>query len=279
MNPNRKVQRIQHILINARLLPLAEKIRYGFSVFKYRIKNKTFITSNPSYKVPPKALAYDAYSAPDWDFYKDSGEKTALALFEIACQYLQKNTLAHVLEWGCGPARVIRHIHHSFGVETEVWGCDYNPESIKWCANNISDVKFLLNALTPPLPFYKNYFDFIYSISVFTHLSELVSQQWIDELHRITRPNGILVISTNGDSRLSFLLPEELSVYKATGILIRDKFEEGKKMFWACHSPKYLREKLFKNFTVLDFVPEGFPHTGQDMWVLRKPASHSPQIS
>jgi hypothetical protein len=56
------------------------------------------------------------------------------------------------------------------------------------------------------------------------------------------------------------------------GILIRGDFEEGKKMFWACHSPKYIREKLFKEFVVLEYLPEGFPHTSQDCWILRKPA-------
>jgi hypothetical protein len=92
-------------------------------------------------------------------------------------------------------------------------------------------------------------------------------------LYRITCPGAVLVISTNGDSRINFLLPHELANYKATGIVIRDKFEEGKKMFWACHSPKYLKERLFKDFAILDYLPEGFPYTGQDMWVLRKPYS------
>jgi SAM-dependent methyltransferase len=221
---------------------------------------------------PPQSLAYDAYSAPDWYFYKLSGEETAVALFEIANRYLQKNNdVTQILEWGCGPARVIRHIHHAFGAKAKVSGSDYNPESIKWCKQNIPDVNFVLNVLEPPLPFDANNFDLIYSISVFTHLSESVSQQWIDELYRLTLPNGILIISTNGDSRIGFLLPDELSVYKDTGIVIRDKFEEGKKMFWACHFPIYLREKLFKDFVALDYLPEGFPYTGQDMWVLRKP--------
>ena len=270
MNPNKKIQRVQHILRNAGLLRFVEKIRYILSILRHAIENRKFKLNNPDYKLPPQALAYDAYSAPDWNFYKISGEKTAVALFEIVSRYLQSGVI-DILEWGCGPARVVRHIHHSFGSQTKVWGSDYNPESIKWCKGNVENVNFVLNALAPPLPFDANSFDFIYSISVFTHLSESVSKQWIDELYRITRPKGIIIISTNGDSRTVFLLPDELSVYKATGIVIRDKFEEGKKMSWACHSPKYLREKLFKDFEVLDYLPEGFPYTGQDMWVLRKP--------
>lgn len=271
MNPNQQIQRIQRILRNAGLLGLMEKVRYGISVVKCYARNREFISDHSDFKAPPQALAYDAYSAPDWNFYKTSGETTAQVLFEIARHHLQQDVLTRVLEWGCGPARVLRHIPSAFGAGTEVYGSDYNQESVNWCKENIPNVNFVLNRLSPPLPFDANYFDLVYSISVFTHLSESVSHQWIDELYRITRPNGILIISTNGDSRLNFLLPEELFVYKSTGIVIRDKFEEGKKMFFACHSPRYLREKLFKSLEVLEHVPEGFPCTGQDLWVLRKP--------
>lgn len=273
MNPSKKIQRIQHLLRNAGLLGLVERVRYVLSVLNCAAQNRKFVLENPDFKVPPQALAYDAYSAPHWNFYKTSGEKTASELFSMVSKHIAKNELINILEWGCGPARVIRHIPHAFDAEVKVLGCDYNPESINWCKNNIPNVEFVLNALSPPLPFDSNQFDFIYSISVFTHLSESVSHQWIDELYRVTRPNGILIISMNGDSRMSFLLPDELVVYKTKGIVIRDKFEEGKKMFFSCHSPKYLRESLFRNFLVLEHVPEGFPYTGQDMWIIKKSGS------
>jgi ubiquinone/menaquinone biosynthesis C-methylase UbiE len=273
MNPNKVIQRIQYILRTVGLLNFVEKLRFILSVLRNARENKHFIIKNPNYKLPPQYLAYDAYSQPDWNFYKISGEKTALALSKIAERQLKNNRAMNVLEWGCGPARVIRHIPNTFGSDSKVYGCDYNAESIKWCRRYIPDVTFVLNDLLPPLSFESSTFDFVYSISVFTHLSESVSKKWIDELYRVTRPGAVLVISTNGDSRMRFLLPHELSDYKEHGIVIRDKFEEGKKMFWAMHSPKYLKEILFKDFTVLDYLPEKFPYTGQDMWVLRKPDS------
>jgi SAM-dependent methyltransferase len=221
--------------------------------------------------VPPRFLAFDAYSAPDWDFYKLSGVESAAFLSAAARRYLPDNTSLRVLEWGCGPARVIRHIHSTFGSEAEVYGSDYNRDTIGWCNQNIPGVVFSVNGLHPPLSFGEGFFDFIYSISVFTHLSEPVGLEWVTELHRVMRSGAIAVISANGDSLLDKLLPEELETYKSRGVVVRGKVQEGKKMFFAVHSPAYVREILFKSFEVLEFAPGEFPYTGQDLWILRKP--------
>ena len=264
-------QKIQRILRDTGMLNAIEKLRYFVSVARYYSNNQKFIAANPKFNLPPQELAYDAYSAPDWDFYKKSGENTASFLFDTARKYLTDVTACNVLEWGCGPARVIRHLQKGFGPDAKVFGSDYNKETISWCIENIPECKFILNSLYPPLSLDSDFFDFIYSISVFTHLSESVSLQWIAELFRITKPGGILVISTNGDSRLNMMLPDEVEYYKKFGFVVRDKVEEGKKMFIAFHSPQYLRAKLFARFEVLEYVSLGFPFTGQDLWVLRRP--------
>ena len=269
MNP--KLQKIQWFFRNSRLLGTIEKLRYLISVVKCFRKNRKFIRANPGFMVPPKSLAYDAYSAPDWNFYKKSGEETALFLAGLARKYLPGVKSPRLFEWGCGPGRVIRHIASAFSVNDNIYGSDYNHATIKWCKENIPHVYFNLNKLQPPLPFDKDFFDFIYSISVITHLSESISHLWIAELFRTTRPGGIIIITTNGDSRKNIMLPDELEAYQRDGFVIRGKIEEGKKMFWACHSPQYLREKLFAAFEVLEYVSVGFPCTGQDCWVLRKP--------
>lgn len=269
MNP--RLQGLQRILRDLGLLTAVEKLLYLVSVLRWYRRNIEFVQKHPDFKVPPKALAYDAYSAPDWDFYKLSGEETAVFLAEISNKYLPHDTSLRVLEWGCGPGRVIRHIPNTFSANTKAYGTDYNPASIAWCNDNVGTVKFSLNGLQPPLQFEEECFDLIYSISVFTHLSEEVSLQWVGELWRVARSGGLLVITTNGDSRQGVMRPDEKEAYKSKGIVIRGKFEEGKKMYWACHSPQYLKEKLFNEFEVLQHCDASFPYTGQDYWVLRKP--------
>jgi len=43
----------------------------------------------------------------------------------------------------------------------------------------------------PPMSYEDNMFDFVYSISIFTHLPEDMQFAWLQELQRITKPGGI----------------------------------------------------------------------------------------
>lgn len=268
-------QRVKKFLTNTGLLGTADRLLYVATLAKVRGLNSRFVAENPDFVLPPKWLAFDAYSAPNWPFYKSSGEETAAYLAGVAKMYVQPSEPVKVHEWGCGPGRVIRHIpaafRNAFG-SAEVSGSDYNPRTIEWCKKSLPGIEFVLNPLlpNPPLPFAEGTFDFIYSISVFTHLSETASQQWMGELRRISRTGGVLAITTNGDSWQSKMLPEELQAYREKGIVTREGVEEGKKLFSACHSPDYLRSTLFKGMTILSHLPASFPHTRQDTWILRK---------
>ncbi len=76
-----------------------------------------------------------------------------------------------ICEWGCGPARTIRHLAGELADRTPVlFGTDYNSETIAWCRRNIAGVTFEVNGLEPPLPFPAAWFDAVYALSVFTHL-------------------------------------------------------------------------------------------------------------
>jgi SAM-dependent methyltransferase len=266
-------QRVQHILRRLRLLSVADNFRYLTKIVRLSRANREFIAANPEFDLPPAALAYDAYSAPHWSFYKQSGMETAAFLAGIIRQHLAANDALKILEWGCGPARVIRHLSAAVDAAAEIYGSDYNQATIAWCREHIPGVTFVPNGLEPPLPFNADQFDFIYSISVFTHLSESVAHQWVAELARVVRPGGFLVVTTNGDSMQKSMLGIELQAYRASGLVIRGDFTEGKRCFSAIHSPAYARKELFRNLEVVQHVPGGFPHTGQDYWLLRKPRS------
>ena len=80
-----------------------------------------------------------------------------------------------MLDFGCGCGRVIRHWKDAD--VTTICGSDYNPLLVDWCRDNLGFAEFNVNELTPGLPHEDGRFDFIYALSVFTHLPRSCSSR------------------------------------------------------------------------------------------------------
>jgi cyclopropane fatty-acyl-phospholipid synthase-like methyltransferase len=149
-------------------------------------------------------------------------------------------------------------------------GTDYNADTIQWCDESIKNVKFLRNNLLPPLELSKKSVDFVYAISVFTHLSEEACKLWVGEMYRLIRPGGIFLFTTAGDyfndlgsTRI------ERQAYSTKGIVVRGNYEEGKKMYLTRHSHSYVQEMLLNKFEVISHQRGGFPFMDQDQWIVK----------
>jgi len=95
-----------------------------------------------------------------------------------------------VLDFGCGAGRTLRHL---LDEGAELHGCDLHAPSIHWLDEHLSPpLHVLQNARRPPLPYEDASFDLVYALSVFTHIAEGWAE-WLLELRRILRPDGILV--------------------------------------------------------------------------------------
>jgi ubiquinone/menaquinone biosynthesis C-methylase UbiE len=264
--------RLQRFFRRTGLLPFVERILYYQQSFAYWKSNRLFFKKNPGFIVPPNHLAFDAYNAPKWDFYKYSGEGTAAFIKQLAGRYFgeRNNSILAIYEWGCGPGRVIRHLPEVFGRSAEVYGTDYNAETIEWCKQNLPGIQFLLNNLEPPLHFPDNAFDLVYCISIFTHLSPENGMKWSDELFRVLKPNGILVMTHLGEnSYKTELLPDEKRKYRDDGVVVRGQYTEGKKRFLTIHNPSYIEKVLLRRFKILEHH-ENFPYIPQEYWVVKK---------
>jgi ubiquinone/menaquinone biosynthesis C-methylase UbiE len=163
----------------------------------------------------------------------------------------------------------VRHLRGVLAANAEVYGTDYNPESIAWCSEHIPDVRFATNGLNPPLSFPNDFFDFVYAISVFTHLSEDVCRAWMDELTRVLKPGGLVYFSTKSDGNARFLLPDEQKNYREKGVVVRGLVEEGKKMFGAWHHPDYVKKILLAKYELLEQRTPPADQEGQDFWLAR----------
>src|SRR5436189_225548 len=65
--------------------------------------------------------------------------------------------------------------------------------SMAWLQAHLSPaLRVFSNAQGPPLPQPDGYFDLIWAISVFTHITDRWSE-WLLELHRVLSPSGLLI--------------------------------------------------------------------------------------
>ncbi len=103
----------------------------------------------------------------------------------------------NVLDFGCSSGRVIRAFKPAFP-EINFYGVDPNKDAIEWASKNLKGINFTISPVSPPLNFERCFFDFVFAISIWSHYGETNSVKWLDEMWRIIKPNGILLITTHG---------------------------------------------------------------------------------
>jgi SAM-dependent methyltransferase len=148
----------------------------------------------PGVKAPPPELRYRVHGSPDIRSFIAVGQQAAKEIYAIAGDH----PITNVLDFGCGCGRVIAFLHERR--KATYIGVDVDQDVVKWSQDNIAFASFVKGSENPPLPFSDGQFNFIYSVSVFTHLDEIHSQRWAVELSRILAPGGLLLITTHGKS-------------------------------------------------------------------------------
>ncbi len=101
-----------------------------------------------------------------------------------------------VLDFGCGAGRVLRQFEREAG-SGEFWGCDLYEPTISWLEENLTPPFRFYVSEGRPLPHPDEYFDLVYAISVFTHITDDWAA-WMLDLHRILKPSGFLLATFIG---------------------------------------------------------------------------------
>lgn len=240
-------QRCAHILRRLWLLQPADHLYFLWVLLRQRASNRAFHEKHPDVPVPPMSILYDIMGTCDAAGFYESGREHARYIRDIICRTHAGKPLK-ILEWGCGPARVLQHLQSPSEECWELYGADYNPRTVGWCRANHQQIVFYNNNLEPPLQAESASFDVIYCISVFTHLSEALHYQWVEEIRRMLKPGGLFISTFHGDNYRIRLSPEELKRFDNGELIVRDRIREGKKNFTAYHGERFV-EKLLSPFS------------------------------
>jgi len=261
------LQRLAYLLRKMHLLQLADFFWFLRLYWLNRKANTLFKKKHPDVPVPPPMMMYDILGSCDMSGFYLSGQEHAHEISKIIAEERPEKNIK-ILEWGCGPARVLQHLNFPNGFAWELWGSDYNLRSISWCQHNWSDIHFIHHGLEPPIPLENEFLDVIYCISVFTHLSEERHHQWVAEIFRLLKPGGLFIGTFHGEAFRDNLTHEEQQRFDSGELVIRDKIREGKKDYSAYHCEDFVRRLLapFALANKLDMIT-GFR---QEVWIATK---------
>jgi SAM-dependent methyltransferase len=173
-----------------------------------------------------------------------------------------------ILDFGCGCGRVIRQWKDL--TDSRLFGTDYNPELIDWCSKSLRFAEFSTNKPNTKLSYEDNKFDFIYAISVFTHMDMKLQDFWIRELGRVLKANGYIYLTVHGSGMMSSLTEKQRQQFDSGELIVINQTYHGTNLCAAFHPEQYVRNHLCKGFRIIDFIPNGADVANQDVYLIRK---------
>lgn len=199
------------------------------------------------------------------------------------------HSFSSILDMGCGVGRFAYAMAPVLQDNQELFGCDLDARCAKWSAENAGYAEVVRNSLHPPLPWPNEKFDFIYALSVFTHLTFEHQLRWTWELLRVVKPGGTVMITTHGLGHLGpaltgsldwqnreYFLIDESAIFASLSIGGGESIE-GQTEVAAFHN----REAVARQFEPLSLTLHEHVSNmagGQSMNILTKAVSGSPAI-
>lgn len=248
-------QRIRGVLIKA---VQRNKRLYRWLLFRHVDAKDRANGSAPN--LPPAELRYRVSSSPDAQNFINIGKKCADDI-QSALRHVGRDLseFMRILDFGCGCGRTLVHLKE-LATCARFDGIDIDKAAIEWCKENLHFASFKVGEASPPTDYTPDSFDFIYAISVFTHLDEDYQFRWLEELRRIAKAGGVVLLTVD-----SSLVGEKDFVFQKS-------YEDGLFPAWyqnAFHSEKYVAENFGKYFEVMAYLPKGM-NEHQDVVMLRK---------
>jgi SAM-dependent methyltransferase len=190
------------------------------------------------------------------------------------------------LDFGCSSGRVVRVLAAAYP-DVAWFGCDPLEGAIDWAGKNIEGVEFLVSPEEPPLPYEDSLFDFAFAISIWSHYSGQAALRWLEEMRRVLKPGGRLLLTTHGFQSVAYYARHGLRPPTQLAEIVQALYAEG---FWyqqewgeqgdwgivnpdwgtAFFTSEWLLSKTCPAWRAVLFAP-GRLEGNQDMTVLERP--------
>lgn len=205
----------------------------------------------------------------------ENGASDAAKIKDIADRFGIERTAA-VLEFASGYGRVSRHLSSIF---PNAMCADIHPGAVAFLRREIS-IKAILSAATP-----KNFkpgrtYDFIFVLSLFSHLPDYLFGSWLGRLYKLLNPSGVLMFTTHGETAIKHepILAKNLDQKTGFGFLEMSDQSDLKSSIYGSSTtlPRYVERRIVietqNTAQLVDFTP-GAWWDRQDQWIIRKPQS------
>jgi SAM-dependent methyltransferase len=196
------------------------------------------------------------------------------------------------LDFGCSSGRVVRVLQAAYP-EVEWHGCDPLAASIEWAQTGLPDIEFTVSPHAPPTNYQPATFDFVFAVSIWSHFAESAAKNWLREMERIVKPDGILVLTSHGWDSVAYARGNDQRGEAGSEAISRSLCERS---FWyrpefrsradhglinpewgtAFFTAEWLLDETRAGWDVAALFP-GIVESNQDLYVLRRGATISSQ--
>jgi SAM-dependent methyltransferase len=133
-----------------------------------------------------------------------------------------------VLDFGCSSGRVVRVLHAAYP-DVEWYGCDPQAPPIEWAGEHLPGIEFCVSPQRPPLPYGDGDFDAVFAISIWSHYGESAARVWLEEMHRLIRPGGHLLLTFHGPAAIAYYVARNGRSRRESIKIVADVYRDG---FW-----------------------------------------------
>lgn len=217
--------------------------------------------------------------------FANSGEAGAAVLNHILRHHIIVDN-ARILDFGCGSGRIVIPLSRKM---PNTWfdATDVDAQAVDYLTMlGLKNVSAKINSYQGPLPYENAIFDAVYSVSVWSHVPEDLSDYWLSQIHRALKPQAVALLSVAGRKVLeqwqkthhrwrnidAGIFEEENFAYRELSNLESNpEHYPGVTKSWrnTLIHPNYIRNRWVEFFDFVDFI-EGAMLGGQDLAVLKR---------